>query len=89
MAAPRPASIEDDLPLPDPLTEAEARAFFDREARRLLGIPGDEFLRRWDDGAYDGLPEDDLGRKVVALWMLLPLARPLNPDADGRSFGRD
>jgi hypothetical protein len=36
----------------DWLTPEESRAFFDEMARELLGISGDEFLRRWDAGEY-------------------------------------
>jgi hypothetical protein len=37
------------------LTEEEARAYFDAQARRLLGISGEEFLRRLDAGEFDEL----------------------------------
>lgn len=89
MAAPKLHITDDDRLLPDPVPEEEARASFDRAAQRILGISGDEFLRRWDAGEFDGLSEDDFGRKVIALWMLLPLVRPLDPETDGRLLGGD
>ena len=35
------------------LTAEEARAHFDAQARRLLGMSGEEFLRRLDAGEFD------------------------------------
>ena len=34
------------------LTPQQARARFDQEAHRVLGIPGAEFVRRWEGGEY-------------------------------------
>lgn len=48
------------------LSDDEMTAFFDTQARSLLGISGDEFLERWDDGAYAGDDSPD----VVHLAML-------------------
>ena len=48
----------------------------DRKARRMLGISGEEFLRRYDAGAYVGIGEDTpLGRAVVSLEFTIPFAR--------------
>ncbi len=46
------------------LNEEEARALFDQQAHALLGISGDEFLRRWDAGEYRGI-EDDIEHDEV------------------------
>jgi hypothetical protein len=56
----------------------EARALFDRQARRLLGMSGEEFLVKWDAGEYshcdlDATPE---GRRIAYLIMLIPFGRP-------------
>lgn len=43
------------------LTGQAARAFFDQEVRRLVGISGDEFIRRYDAGEYaeiEDIPEN-------------------------------
>lgn len=40
------------------LSPEESRAFFDAKARSLLGISGDEFLRRWNAGDYDEIADD-------------------------------
>ena len=59
----------------DLLTPEEARAFFDRRARQLLDISGEEFLRRWDAGEYRPVPDDAEGRKIGELVMMMPFAR--------------
>ena len=55
------------------LTEEEGRALFDEEAHRLLGISGEEFVRRYDAGDYDDKP--DLHEEVIELYFMLPLVR--------------
>lgn len=77
---PMPESEWGDLPPVVQLTREEGRAFFDREARRMLGISGDEFLRRLDAGEFDGIDEDDFGRRAIELELSVPFARP---GADG------
>ena len=57
------------------LSREEGRALFDQRARNLLGISGDEFLRRWDAGEYDAMVDDPDHPEIVDLVML-------------RSFGR-
>lgn len=54
------------------LTTEEGRALFDRTARKLLGISGDEFLARWDRGDYEHEREEMAVTKVA---MLIPFAR--------------
>jgi hypothetical protein len=54
------------------LTAAEGRALFDKTARKLLGISGDEFLARWDRGEYQHEKEQMAVTKVA---MLIPFAR--------------
>ncbi|WP_127501657.1 hypothetical protein [Actinoplanes solisilvae] len=49
----------------------EGAALFDKTARKLLGIPGDEFLARWDRGEYT----DDERMAVTKVAMLIPFAR--------------
>ena len=50
-----------DYPLPPikELTAEESRAFFDELTRELLGISGDEFVRRYDAGRYDDILDDE------------------------------
>lgn len=47
------------------LTPEEARAVFDRTARRLLGISGEEFVRRWEAGDDCGDEETDEARLTI------------------------
>ena len=49
------------------LSPEEGREFFDREAQRLLGISGKEFVSRYESGELD---EGD--SRVLQLAMLLP-----------------
>ena len=52
------------------LNDEEAREHFDGDARRLLGISGDEFLRRYDAGYYDRELDDRELRAVMKLRMI-------------------
>lgn len=56
-------------------TPDEGRDFFDVQARHLLGISGDEFLRRWDAGEYDELVDDSRHPEILRLAVLIPFAR--------------
>lgn len=53
----------------------ESHRFFDAQARRLLNMSGEEFLRKLDSGAFSGALDDRTQRAVLKLKML-------------RSFGR-
>jgi hypothetical protein len=57
------------------LTPDEGREFFDRQARRLLGISGEDFLRGWDAGEYDAIADDPDHPEVMRLAMLIPFGR--------------
>lgn len=59
-------------------TAEEGDAFFDRQARKLLDISGEEFLRRWDAGVFRPIPNTAHGRKIGRLVMLMPFARRTN-----------
>lgn len=51
-------------------TDEEAHAYFDKTARILLNISGDEFQERWLRGDYD----DDPDRPgVMTLALMLPM----------------
>jgi hypothetical protein len=65
------ATIKTDFSDTDELTREQGQDLFDRRARKLLGISGDEFLRRWDSG--DFMDSDD--PKVSSLAVLIPFAR--------------
>lgn len=58
------------------LDDEEAREHFDRSARRLLGISGEEFIRRYDAGAYNDKDLDDRTlRGAMKMIMLLDFVR--------------
>lgn len=62
--------------LPTVLPPEEARAFFDRKARAILGISGPEFLRRWDAGEYRNLTEETREeRDIMRVAELIPFGR--------------
>jgi hypothetical protein len=53
------------------LSEDEGRALFERQARKYLGMSGDEFLRKWDAGEID----DPDRSEVLTVVFLIPLVR--------------
>jgi hypothetical protein len=57
------------------LGDDEAHQYFDRQARRLLGISGEEFLRRYDAGEFAVLNDERQQRAVMKLTMLSPFGR--------------
>ena len=69
---------EEEIPGVDFVIPEEAREIFDRRARMELGISGEEFLRRWDAGEYDSIPDTPDGWKIARMSMMMPLV--------GRSF---
>jgi hypothetical protein len=67
-----PQRVNDDVRF---LTDDESRAHFDRQAQRLLGITGEEFLRRYDAGEYATPQDGRQQRAVMKLAMLAPFGR--------------
>lgn len=64
--------------LPSILPAAEGRRLFDFEARRVTGLSGEEFLRRYDAGEIvedDDTPE---GRAIMGLIMLTAFGRQVD-----------
>lgn len=57
------------------LDDDEARQQFDRQAQRLMGISGEEFLRRYEAGEFKALRDDRQQRAVMKLTMLADLVR--------------
>ena len=59
------------------LSAEEALTIFDREARRVAGMSGEEFLAKWDAGDYAHIDLDATreGRDIIGLWLLSPLGR--------------
>ena len=59
------------------LTPEQAWLSFDRQARELLGMGGEEFIRRWDAGEYDAIADEPGHTDLVYLAMLRPVDRPI------------
>jgi hypothetical protein len=57
------------------LTEGEGHKVFDERAQELMGMSGDEFLRRWDAGEYDQIADDPDHPDVMRLAALIPFGR--------------
>jgi hypothetical protein len=53
----------------------EGRRLFDYQARKLLGISGEEFLRKWDAGEYRDVADAPEQRHIMRLAMLIPFGR--------------
>lgn len=53
----------------------DARAYFDAEVRELVGISGEEFLRRLDAGEWDDVIDDAGYEDHLYLASLSPLGR--------------
>ena len=60
------------------LSEEEGRALFDKEARRLFGMSGDEFLAKYDAGEID-VDDPSIHNAAIAMEMLLPFVREVYP----------
>jgi hypothetical protein len=58
------------------MSQEEGRAMIDRQAHRYLDMSGEEFIRRWDAGAF-GDPDDRFENHpaVMRLGMLVPFVR--------------
>jgi hypothetical protein len=72
------------MPPIEEISDEEARAYFDAQARRLLGISGDEFLDRYEAGEYWGETDFDRYHKINKLIMIMPFACEVSIDDDGR-----
>lgn len=66
------ATVEEESTVPAViyLNDEEGRVLFDSTARELLGISGDEFLRRLRAGEYDGVPDDPEHWDILYLAMM-------------------
>lgn len=62
----------DVVPEVQELSAEQGRTLFDKTARKLLSISGDEFLARWDRGDYEDEQENMAVTKIA---MLIPFAR--------------
>jgi hypothetical protein len=61
----------------DFFSKEEARAFFEQEVQRLLGISSEEFFRRFDAGEYRDTPDTPEYWHIYHIVMMMPLGRPV------------
>ncbi len=66
------------------ISDEEARASFDEQARRLLGIQGEEFLDGYEAGEWWGETAFDRCHAINELIMIKPFACEAAIDDDGR-----
>ena len=81
------SSLSDDeisLPPVEEISDEDARAYFDEQARRLLGISGEEFLDRYGAGEYWCETDFDRYQAINELIMIMPFACEVTIDDDGR-----
>jgi hypothetical protein len=57
------------------ISAEESRAIFDHQARTLMGMSAEEFLRRWDIGEFQDVFDTPGHEDLTSLVMLMPLAR--------------
>jgi hypothetical protein len=57
------------------LDPEEGRRLFDEAARELVGMSGEEFIRRFDAGEYADMPDDLAHRHIIDLALLIPFGR--------------
>ncbi len=69
------ATTERSLPGVQVVDEAEGREIFDHQARSLMSMSGEEFLRRWDAGEFDAIADAPGHRHIMRLALMIPLVR--------------
>lgn len=57
------------------LSDEESHRLFDSEARRLMNMSGEEFLRRYDVGEFEAEMDGPRHSELVQMVMLIPLGR--------------
>jgi hypothetical protein len=57
------------------ISAAEAREIFDYQARKAMGMSGEEFLRRWDDGEFRELFDKRGHEELTSLVMMMGFGR--------------
>jgi hypothetical protein len=57
------------------VTPEEGRRMFDEVVRERLGISGEEFIRRWEEGEYDAVLDMPGYLHIGYLSSLIPFAR--------------
>ncbi len=71
----RRESWRDSIPGVHIASEQEGRRLFDHQARKTLGISGEEFLAKWDRGEFRRIENPTEARKVRRMASLIPGVR--------------
>ncbi len=58
------------------LSPEEGKAMFDRQARKIANLSGDEFIEQWERGDFREIADTAEHRRLVWLAMLIPFGRP-------------
>lgn len=66
---------EDGMPPVYTVTPEQGRRLFDEAVQQMIGISGEEFIRRWEAGEYWGIADEPGRRHIGYLIGLIPLAR--------------
>jgi len=56
-------------------TPDELQELFDSEARRIMGMSGEEFIKRWDAGEFNDIFDQPGHLQMTHLVMLIPVVR--------------
>ena len=77
MGGPAPQPVDEDIDFPEDLyvSTEETRRMFDEAARRMAGVSGEEFIRRYDAGEFTNTPDDEEHRDTIELAMLVNIGR--------------
>ena len=67
--------VESSLPPVHIVDSDEAREIFEYQARSLMNMSGDEFIRRWDAGEFDAIADAPGHRHIMRLALMIPLVR--------------
>ena len=57
------------------LDDEESHQFFDEQARRLMNMSGEEFLRRYDAGEFEAELDGPRHSVLVEMIMMIPFGR--------------
>jgi hypothetical protein len=51
------------------------RGVFEMQSQKIAGMSGQEFLDKYDAGEYNDIEDDEEGRKISYLILLIPFGR--------------
>jgi hypothetical protein len=77
MARPIALPPDESIDLPEDMfvSPEEGRRMFDEAARELVGMSGEEFIRRFDAGEFAEIPDDEKHRNIIELGLMIRFGR--------------